>query len=67
MGHNVKMILNAIDPIQMAFFVFQDTPNVFEQFGAVFFDKRGPPVLGAIYNLIQNLCVRTHFQYWFER
>ena len=49
----------------MAFFLFQNTPNVFEQFRPIFFDERLFPVFGTEDNLIQDLCVGTHKRVFF--
>jgi hypothetical protein len=52
MGYNMQMVFNAVDPIKMAIFVFQDTPDIFVQFFTVFFEEYWFSVFGAEDNLI---------------
>ena len=60
MCSDVEVVFYAVNAIEVAFFVFQDSPNVFEQFGAVFLGKCALSFFGAENDLIEDLGVGAH-------
>ncbi len=60
MCSDVEVVFYAVNAVEMAFFVFQDSPNVFEQFGAVFLVKCALSFFCAENDLIEDLGVGAH-------
>ena len=60
MSNDVQMIFYAIDAIEMAVFVFQDAPDVFEEFLPVWIGEGSFPVLCGEHDLVEDLGVGTH-------
>jgi len=55
--------------IEVAIFIFQNTPDEFEQLGSVVFVENWLPVFGAVNNLEEQLSKGTHvgfFEWLYE-
>src|SRR2546427_6818156 len=59
-GQDVQVVFNAIDPVEMALFVFEDAPGVAEQVFAVFGEQRGDALFGRKDDVIIDLRVGGH-------
>lgn len=62
MRDDVEVVFYAIEPVQMAFFVFEYAPDVLEKFLPLFFMEGSFPLFGAENNLIQDLRI-SHGKY----
>ena len=61
-GKDMKVIFHAIDPVQVAFVVVQNPPNIFEQHISLVYPQARSPVFGAEDDVIENLCIGAHDQ-----
>ena len=57
---NMDMVFNAIDAVQLAIIVFDNTPNIFVKLFTMSLGDGWPSVFGTKYNLIVDLTKATH-------
>ncbi len=60
MRDDMEVVFHAIEPVEVAFFVFEYAPDVLEKRRAFFFVEGSFPLFGAENNLIQYLRVAAH-------